>query len=115
MSDPHSIELIPITDYPITDSLNFDDEFIITDELVDEDEYEIIEPTTTISESPLSSVLNLSTQIAKSTGTATYYILTSSVARKAIFAGTLYFAGGTIVSTVGLPAVIATGVVLWIF
>jgi hypothetical protein len=61
-----------------------------------------------------SSSVYIPIAVAKTTGTAAYYITSSSIARKAIFTGAMYFAGGTIISTVGLPAVIVTGALIWI-
>ena len=37
------------------------------------------------------------------------YALTTSIGRKAVFFGGLYFAGGLMITTLGLPAVLLSG------
>ena len=51
--------------------------------------------------------------IAKTTGSIIYNTATSNVGRKAIFVGTLYFAGEAIIATFGLSPIIAAGTLLW--
>ena len=52
--------------------------------------------------------------VSKITKDITYNIVTSSLFRKGVFMGTMYAAGGTIVSAVGLGPVAAVGIVVWL-
>lgn len=61
-----------------------------------------------------SSPSSVPMTIMRTTGTAVYHVVASSMARKAMFAGAMYFAGGTIASAIGLPALIVTGALIWI-
>jgi hypothetical protein len=56
---------------------------------------------------------SITSTIVKTTGSAAVYVATSSVGRKAIFTGAMYFAGGAIVSTVGLAPVLVAGAIVW--
>ena len=56
--------------------------------------------------------------VAKTTGSMALYaaktLTTSSIGRKAIFTGTMYLAGGAVISTVGIVPVLVTGAIIWI-
>ncbi len=52
--------------------------------------------------------------LSKVPGNALYYTIGSSLGRKALFTSALYLAGGTIISTIGLPSVIALGALTFI-
>jgi hypothetical protein len=52
-------------------------------------------------------------KIATNTGSAAVYIATSSIGRKVVFTGTMYLAGGTIISSIGLLPVLVVGVMAW--
>jgi hypothetical protein len=45
---------------------------------------------------------------------ASWYIITSSIGRKSLFAGAMYMVGGSIISTVGLVPVLITGAIIWL-
>jgi hypothetical protein len=47
--------------------------------------------------------------VVKITGNAMYYMTTTHIGRKALFAGILYFTGGTVVSMVGLTPITIAG------
>ena len=94
MSDPQSIQNETISSSPITDP-------------------EVIN-TSLHTELVNDNGSSLPIKIAKTTGYIALYALTSSIARRAIFAGTLYLAGGTILSTVGLTPVMIAGALVCI-
>lgn len=52
--------------------------------------------------------------VSKITKDVTYNIVTSGLFRKGVFMGTMYVAGGTIVSAVGIGPVAAIGVAIWL-
>jgi len=66
----------------------------------------------TIDSNSTTEIISNYSSIVKTTGNAAYYIITSSIARKLIFTGTMYLAGGTIISTVGLPTVLLAGTLI---
>ena len=94
MTDLKSIEMMTTMDTPIHPG-----------------EFEVITATTG-NDAPSSTSIPIT--IMKTTGNIAYYTIGSRLVRKAIFTSALYYAGGTIVATVGLPVVLATGALLWI-
>ena len=94
MSDPQSIQNETTTTITTTDP-----EVIAT------------ELTTEITSDKGSS---LPLKIITTTSYIALYAITSSILRKALFTGTLYLAGGTILSTIGLTPVIVAGALVWL-
>ena len=132
MSDPQSSESIlfeniiiidPISETNTNTHQQKDSNYEISTKLVST--FEVEQSSTTESLQDHNTVNNesmtnttdtssLSLKIAKTTGSIALNVATSGIGRKAIFAGTLYFAGATIVSTVGIVPVIVAGTLIWI-
>lgn len=104
MSDLRDQELICVTNFE--DSKPDDDNNIV-------DKILFIENAELIDKKTKSTFIMRDSTVTKTIGSVAYYTITSGFIRKAIFTGALYFAGGTIVSTVGLPAVIIAGTIIW--
>ena len=76
---------------------------------------EIISEFTLIdTKSDHSKITELSLSVLRRTGSLFLYLTSSGVARKALFSGVMYLAGGSIISTVGLGPVIVTGAIIGI-
>jgi hypothetical protein len=81
--------------------------------------HEIIDQVHTIQndvsqlQSMISPVISVASTIGQTLGSIALFAASSNLGRKAAFTGLMYFAGGTIVSTIGfVPTVIAGGVIM---